>query len=215
MPQTVEQFLSKALGNPGQEFGSGSWRDTGIPEMGRGLQAKPTSRPMGTQKVKLDNSDSETAGRGLGGKQPKAHRPYSGGGMPPTDVWGMTVSQLTQELAKCAHMGKEAWGSPETVGFLTDSAHAIAGLTDSPHPELINFVRFLQHLGQFAQQMPHMDDYQAAGTVTAMNTDLTKALDEFVESLPSDLKGKPLRPPGSPGVVGPDIQFPAQYVVYS
>lgn len=213
---TVDRFLAKALGNPGKEFGSGSWGDTGIPEMGRGLQAKPATRPMGTQTIKLDQSSSETAGKMFGAtKQPKAQRTYSSGGMPPTDVWGLNIDQLTRELAKCASMGKDAWGSPETVGFLSDSAHAIAGLTDSPEPELINFVRFLQHIGQFAQQMPHMDDYQAAGTVTAMNADLTKALDQFVESLPSDLKGKPLRPSGSPGVVGVDIQFPAQYVVYS
>jgi hypothetical protein len=44
---------------------------------------------------------------------------------------------------------------------------------------------------------------------------LTKALDEFVEKLPTDLKGRPMRPPGSPGVVGLDIQFPNQYIVYS
>lgn len=212
---TVDSFLAKALGNPGREFGSGSWGDTGIPEMGRGLQAKRTSRPMGTATIKLDASSSDTAGRGLGGKQPKASRPYSSGGMPPTDVWGMQIEQLTRELSKCCGMTKEAWGSPETVELLTDSAHAIAGLTDSPNPELINFVRFLQHVGQFAQAIPHMDDYQAAGTVRAMNADLTKALGEFVETLPADLKGKPLRPAGSVGVVGLDIQFPQQYVVYS
>lgn len=213
---SVESFLAKALGNPGQEFGSGSWRDTGIPEMGRGLTPVPASKPTGSTTIKLDASSSATAGKMLGGAtQPKAQRTYSSGGMPPTDVWGMNIDQLTRELSKCCGMTKEAWGSPETVGLITDSAHAIAGLTDSPEPELINFVRFLQHVGQFAQAMPHMDDYQAAGTVQAMNSDLTKALEQFVESLPSDLKGKPLRPSGSAGVTGMDIQFPAQYVVYS
>jgi hypothetical protein len=48
-----------------------------------------------------------------------------------------------------------------------------------------------------------------------MNADLTKALDEFVEKMPEELKGKPLRPAGSPGVVGIDVQFPQQYVIYS
>jgi hypothetical protein len=211
----LNRFLAKALGgSPGKEIGSGSWKDT-TTGMGRGLGAPTSQRPRGSKQVQMDNSSSAHAGKGIGGKQPKATRPYSSGGMPPTDVWGMTMTQLTRELSKCCSMGKDAWGSPETVGFLTDSAHAIAGITDSPNPELINFVRFLQNLGQFAQALPHMDDYQAKGTVVAMNEDLFKALDEFVEKLPSELKGRPLRPPGSPGVVGMDIQFPKQYVVYS
>ena len=212
----VNQFLHKALGgSPGGEINSGSWRDTAIPSMGRGLGANSTNKPTGTKPVRLDASSSDTAARGIGGKQPKAHRPYSSGGMPPTDVWGMTVGQLTRELSKCCGMTKDAWGSPETSGFLTDAAHGLVGLTESPHPELINFVRFLQYLNQFAQQIPHMDDYQAAGTVAAMNTDLTKALGDFTETLPAELKGRPLRPPGSPGVRGIDIQFPSQYIVYS
>jgi hypothetical protein len=214
---SVEQFLAKALGgNPGAEINSGSQGDTAIPSMGRGLSAPPaTLRPVGTQAIKMDSSSSDTAGRGLAGTQPKAQRLYSSGGMPPTDVWGLSIDQLTRELAKCARMDKHAWGLPETAGFITDSAHAIAGMTESPNPELINFVRFLQNIGRFAQEMPHMDDYQAAGTVVAMNNDLTKALEEFVETLPSDLKGKPMRAPGSVGVVGMDIQFPKQYVIYS
>jgi hypothetical protein len=214
---SVEQFLAKALGgNPGAEINSGSQGDTAIPSMGRGLSAPPaTLRPVGTQTIKMDSSSSDTAGRGLAGIQPKAQRLYSSGGMPPTDVWGLSIDQLTRELAKCARMDKHAWGLPETAGFITDSAHAIAGMTESPNPELINFVRFLQNIGRFAQEMPYMDDYQAAGTVTAMNDDLIKALEEFVETLPSDLKGKPLRAPGSVGVVGADIQFPKQYVIYS
>jgi len=211
----LNSFLAKALGgSPGKELTSGSWQDT-TTGMGRGLGAPTSQRSQGSKQIQMDNSSSAHAGKGIGGKQPKAQRPYSSGGMPPTDVWGMTMTQLTRELAKCSRMDKEAWGSPETVGFLTDSAHAIAGITDSPHAELVNFVRFLQNLGQFAQALPHMDDYQAAGTVVAMNNDLTKALDEFVEKLPTDLKGRPMRPPGSPGVVGLDIQFPNQYIVYS
>lgn len=212
----VNRFLHKALGgSPGGEINSGSWRDTAIPSMGRGLGANSTNKPTGTKPVRLDASSSDTAARGIGGKQPKAQRPYSSGGMPPTDVWGMTVGQLTRELSKCCGMTKDAWGSPETSGFLTDAAHGLVGLTESPHPELINFVRFLQYLNQFAQQIPHMDDYQAAGTVAAMNTDLTKALGDFTENLPAELKGRALRPPGSPGVRGIDIQFPSQYIVYS
>lgn len=212
----VNRFLHKALGgSPGGEINSGSWRDTAIPSMGRGLGANSTNKPTGTKPVRLDASSSDTAARGIGGKQPKAQRTYSSGGMPPTDVWGMTVGQLTRELSKCCGMTKDAWGSPETSGFLTDAAHGLVGLTESPHPELINFVRFLQYLNQFAQQIPHMDDYQAAGTVAAMKTDLTKALGDFTETLPAELKGRALRPPGSPGVRGIDIQFPSQYIVYS
>jgi hypothetical protein len=98
---------------------------------------------------------------------------------------------------------------------LTDSARAIAGMTDTPTDPMVNFVRFLQYCTRFAQELPFMNDYQAAGTVKAMNADLTKALDEFVEKMPEELKGKPLRPAGSPGVVGIDVQFPQQYVIYS
>lgn len=216
--QDVEQFLKKSLGNPGSEFGSGSWGDTTVPGMTQSLQPK-SKKQHGSNKVKLDESASETAGGKLiAGKQPKAHRPTSSGGMPPTDVWGITVEQLTRELAKCAHMGKGMWQDPEMSKgmskFLTDSAYGLAGLTDTPGPELINFVKFLQYLNRFAQEIPHMDDYQATGTVEAIGPDLTKALGEFVEKLPSDLKGKPLRPPGSPGISSLDIQFPAQYVMY-
>jgi hypothetical protein len=211
---TIDNFLRKALGNPGREFGSGSWRDTGIPAMGRKVDAK-SPQPKGGKKVQMDESASAHAGKGIGGKQPKAHRPYSSGGMPPTDVFGITITQLTRNLAKACYMDKDAWGSPETVSFLTDSARAIAGMTDTPTDPMVNFVRFLQYCTRFAQELPFMNDYQAAGTVKAMNADLTKALDEFVEKMPEELKGKPLRPAGSPGVVGIDVQFPQQYVIYS
>jgi hypothetical protein len=214
LPMTIDNFLRKALGNPGREFGSGSWRDTGIPAMGRTVTAK-SPQPKGGKKVQMDESGSAHAGKGIGGKQPKAHRPYSSGGMPPTDVFGITITQLTRNLAKACYMDKDAWGSPETVSFLTDSARAIAGMTDSPTDPMVNFVRFLQYCTRFAQELPFMNDYQAAGTVKAMNADLTKALDEFVEKMPEELKGKPLRPAGSPGVVGIDVQFPQQYVIYS
>jgi hypothetical protein len=213
-PMTIDNFLRKALGNPGREFGSGSWRDTGIPAMGRKVDAK-SPQPKGGKKVQMDESASAHAGKGIGGKQPKAHRPYSSGGMPPTDVFGITITQLTRNLAKACYMDKDAWGSPETVSFLTDSARAIAGMTDTPTDPMVNFVRFLQYCTRFAQELPFMNDYQAAGTVKAMNADLTKALDEFVEKMPEELKGKPLRPAGSPGVVGIDVQFPQQYVIYS
>jgi hypothetical protein len=214
LPMTIDNFLRKALGNPGREFGSGSWRDTGIPAMGRKVDAK-SPQPKGGKKVQMDESGSAHAGKGIGGKQPKAHRPYSSGGMPPTDVFGITITQLTRNLAKACYMDKDAWGSPETVSFLTDSARAIAGMTDTPTDPMVNFVRFLQYCTRFAQELPFMNDYQAAGTVKAMNADLTKALDEFVEKMPEELKGKPLRPAGSPGVVGIDVQFPQQYVIYS
>jgi hypothetical protein len=213
-PMTIDNFLRKALGNPGREFGSGSWRDTGIPAMGRKVDAK-SPQPKGGKKVQMDESASAHAGKGIGGKQPKAHRLYSSGGMPPTDVFGITITQLTRNLAKACYMDKDAWGSPETVSFLTDSARAIAGMTDTPTDPMVNFVRFLQYCTRFAQELPFMNDYQAAGTVKAMNADLTKALDEFVEKMPEELKGKPLRPAGSPGVVGIDVQFPQQYVIYS
>ena len=207
----TSNFLAKALGATTREFGSGSWRDTSIPAMGKRMDSS-SSRPKGAKKVQMDHTQPTT---GMGGKQPKAQRTYSSGGMPPTDVFGITITQLTRDLAKCAAMGVDGWSAPETVTYLTDSARAIAGMTEHPTAEMANFVRFLQTLTRFAQELPFMSDYQAAGTVKAMGDDLTKSLHEFVEKMPEELKGKPMRPPGSPGVVGIDIQFPRQYITYS
>ena len=204
-------FLAKALGATTKEFGSGSWRDTSIPTMGKRMDAA-SQVPKGGKKVQMDHTQPTI---GMGGKRPKAQRPYSSGGMPPTDVFGITITQLTRDLAKCAAMGVDGWSAPETITYLTDSARAIAGMTDQPTAEMANFVRFLQTLTRFAQELPFMSDYQAAGTVKAMGEDLTKSLHEFVEKMPEELKGKPMRPPGSPGVVGMDVQFPQQYITYS
>jgi hypothetical protein len=63
-------------------------------------------------------------------------------------------------------------------------------------------------------ELPHMDDYQAGGTIAAIQGDLRKALEDFEEKVPEDLKGKTFRPEGTPGIDTPQITFPSQYVMY-
>lgn len=208
----TEAWLAKALGSTAKEISSAnSTTTTGLGGK-RGLSVGGTSqRPRGSKGVKMDSSQSKT---GLGETQPKADRRTSSNTGPKTDVWGMTVSELTQKLAKCATLDKSALGDPETIGMLTDSAYGLAGLTPDPPPELINMVRFLQYFCRYAQELPTMDPWQAEGTVPAMGIDLTKALASFKEGMPKDLMGQPLRPPGGVKPTTPFVAFPTQYVQY-
>lgn len=211
----VERFLAKALGSasdfspkPAQGMDRGSWQGTKT-GMGRGLNAPTTQRSRGNGSIKMDGSQPKT---GMGGNQPKAYHPDATAKGPNTDVYGITVAELTRKLEKCCAMDKHALSSPETHAMLTDAAYGLAGVTDNPPPALINLVRYLQYFSRFAQQLPHMDDYQAAGTVAAMGPELYKALGDFREGVTEELKGSPVRPPGSPGVGIPMILFPQQYV---
>ncbi|MCD8487879.1 MAG: hypothetical protein LRZ84_14375 [Desertifilum sp.] len=75
-------------------------------------------------------------------------------------------------------------------------------------------MRLFAEVCRFSQELPHMDQYHADGTMTEMGTALHKAVEDFEERVPKELKAKPFRPPG---VASPDIQrilFPSQYAVY-
>ena len=206
----VEQWLQKALGGSAQQQLSpgGDPIKTG---MGRGLNAPSSLRPRGGGAVKMDGAQPAT---GIGDRQPKGGYPQATSKGPNTDVWGMTVGELTQALEKCCDMGKAELSSPETLGLLTDASYGLAGGAEAPPDALVNFVRYLQYFSRFAQELPHMNDYQAAGTVAAMGPELRKALSDFKEGITTELSGSPLRPPGSPGVASPVIMFPSQYVQY-
>lgn len=209
----TDDWLAKTLNGIAKEVASASGTTTtGLGGRQRGLSTGGTSlRARGSTGVKLDGKQPKT---GLGERQPKADRPTSSNTGPKTDVWGMTVSEMTQALAKCATLDKSALGSPGTIELLTDSAHGLAALTPDPPPELINLVRFLQYFCRYAQELPTMDSWQAAGTVPAMGMDLTKALSSFKEGMPKELMAQPLRPPGGVRPTAPFVAFPTQYVNY-
>lgn len=210
----TERWLQKAIGSTyGAELrpaaglaASGGEVRTG---MSRNLGLKVEARSRGTGRIGMDENQLKT---GMGDQQPKAKRIPGTAKEPPTDVFGMTVSELTRELSKTCHMDRAELGDRELHKFLTDSAYGLAGITEEPPPALVNFVRYLQHFSNFCQMLPHMDDYQAAGTVEAMGPELSKALSDFEEGITDELKGSALRPPGSPGVAMPTIAFPTQYV---
>lgn len=209
--KTLFNESGPSLGTPTKEAGSGKWGGTST-GLGRGIGAAGSQRPRGSKPVQMDHSQKPT---GLGKKQPKVSRPAgSVANEPKTDIWGMTVGQITKHLAKCGQMSKSEWGSPATATMLTDSAHALAQSTDSPPPELINLVRFLQHLNQFAQQLPHMSDWEANAIAADMGPSLLKSLEDFKEAMPKEAMGVPVRPPGSPRPVTQHITFPNQYVLY-
>ncbi len=190
----------------------------------------PTKKPAGKRGVNLNGADTKT---GLGGKPPAPQAPKGSGNEPTTDVWGMTVAEMVRSLGKaCDSMkaGAAKMQSPdatdrdralvkcEMMGEMAkisgEAAYGLLGLTDTPPDVLVNLVRLLHEINQFAQTVPHMDDYQARGTIAAMGDSLQKSLEEFEEKMPSELMGKIFRPEGSPPPGELDIQFPKQYVIY-
>lgn len=194
----VERFLNKALD------GASNFEPANTGK---------TNKKKGGSKIKADGSNPKT---GLGDKQPKSKKPEGKAGREPkTDVYGITIKQLTRELSKCTEMTPEELGSPETVQLLGDSAYGLAGVTNEPPPELVNFAKFLQYMGQFAGGLNKMaSNYQKKGTADAMKKELSKALADFKEKIDGDLQGVPLRPPGSPGVDKQQVEFPQQYLTY-
>lgn len=221
---SVERFLQKALGStygaklsttPGNRLVDAT-TTTG---MGRSLGEPKTVSPKGGRAVKMDGDQPKT---GMGGKSKMSRVPKGSGNMPKVDQGGYTVAGFCRDLSKACSMCKSSPGklkdpemNKELCKMLTDGSYGLAGLTDTPPDELVNFVRFLQYISRFVQELPHMSDYQAGGTISAIGDDLKKALEEFEEKMPSDLMGKPLRPEGSPSVGSQNIVFPSQYVIYS
>jgi hypothetical protein len=223
--QKIEQFLNKALKKAGSAFdaseamrqGNAAWdspSDSGTKTgMGdRGVGEPKSLRPRGKGKIRMNDSTTTT---GMGGKSKASPRPRATGNEPKTDVYGYTVGQLVRELGKCASMSKADLSGADTLSTLTNGAYGLATLSDQPPEALINLVRFLQYFSQFAQELPHMDDFRARGTMEAMGRDLTKALEEFQEKMPKELMAQTFRPPSAAGISGLDIVFPQQYVIYS
>lgn len=232
-PMSVEDFLRKAIAptNDSGMVNASIFNSAPSETTKTGLSAEigePNLRPKGSVTVKIEGGDTVT---GMGGTSEAPAHPKATDKEPPTDVWGMTVGQLASELSKCAvkmskaaqmfpkadgqkrEMLKCSMGSEDMNKMLTDGAYGLTTITPDPPDALLNFVRFLQHLSQFTQSLPYMDDFQAEGTMEAMGRDLTKALEAFQEGMPKDLMGKTFRPDGSPNIGKLDIVFPQQYVV--
>lgn len=211
MASNTDAWLAKALntGSTQKQFSpTGDPVRTGL---GSVDLAHGTGRPRGSRTVKMDGAQSPT---GMGDRQPKGGYPQGTSPGPRTDVWGITVTELTRELGKCCGMSKAEFSSPGTLELLTNSAYGLAGVTEDPPPALINLVRFLQQLSQYAIALPGMGDWEGNQVAAAMGSDLSKALSDFKEGITTELSGRPLRPPGSPGVASPTISFPSQYVLY-
>lgn len=209
----VQKFLRKAIGDLGgaSEFRvNGDGTTTG---MGRDTINPSLKRKGGGGTIKMDGAQPAT---GMGGALKIKAKPAATGKEPATDVYGLTVKEFTRSLAKACAMckSKEEWCSGDMQKSLTDGAFGLAGLTDSPPDGLVNLVRLLQEIAKFARELPNMSDYQATGTMDEMSGALIKSLGEFESDMPKDLMGKPLRPPGSPGVTNQMVAFPAQYMVY-
>lgn len=206
-PQQVERFLQKSLALSLTDLNLGFDRDNVGPPRARS--------PKGSQTVQMNTDQPKT---GMGEKPSAAKRPKAKGNEPKTDVYGFTVKELTAELRKCAgYKTPGQWSDPATLQLLTDGSFGLTSIDlggNPPPVELVNMVKFLQYLNQFAQGAQYMHPYQGNATAIAMGEELSKALDNFEEKMPSDLVAKPLRPPGSPGVAGMHIEFPQQYVLY-
>lgn len=219
----VQRFLQKAIATSSAglpKAGMGRSLDSGtVTGAGRSFGEPKTESPRGGRAIKMDGDQPKT---GAGGQTTTTKRPTgSSANEPKTDVFGLTVKEFTRELGKACAMCKTspkkfkaACQSGELQKMLTDGSYELAALTDSPPETLVNFVRFLQYLGRFAQELPYMDDYQATGTIVEMGDDLSKSLESFVEEMPKELMKKTFRPPGSPSIGQQDIQFPNQYIVY-
>ncbi len=196
----LDRFLRKAIGE-GLTLGM----DTPIvPPEGKAKR--------GTTTVSMDATSLTT---GMGGKSQRQIAPKGSGNEPATDVWGMTVEQLTRELSKACDCKKTVkdWSDPDLLKTLTDGAYGLTTLTDNPPSALVNFVRFLQYFSRFAQSLPLMDNYQAEGTIAAMPDELLKAIEDFQEQMPTDLMQQTFRSPGSNPIDRMDIMFPQQYVI--
>lgn len=208
--------LAKSLGgNAVKEASSGSWQDT-TTGLERGLTSKLQPKVAGSGKGKtipMDTGETKV-GRTERLKPVNHAQSQTGGAELPTDVWGLTIGQLTKQLAKCVSMDKAAMGSPETIKFLSDSAYGLINSPQFDNPDVLNLARFLDQFAKYARDLPHMDPWQAEGTIEAMGPDLQKSLDGFQERFPKELMKAPLRPPGSPRPVGQSVIFPDQYVTY-
>lgn len=209
MTTKESRFLRKAIGGNAQtEIAVNAVEvKTGI---GRSFGEPKSLAPRNKTSNSTASSNVKT---GLGGKSKAPAKPMGSGVIPGVEKPQITVEAFVKDLKKACKTGDRAkMQSPEMLRKFGDGAYGLASLTDNPPPMLVNMVRFLQMCNQFAQQLPHMDDFQAQGTVDAMSLDLNKALEDFQEGMPTALMQKTFRPPGSPGFATPMITFPQQYI---
>lgn len=207
------RFLHKAIGgNAGKEINSGDYggNKTGLARRGVGEPQSVT--PKGRSTIKMDSSTTTT---GMGGTAKAPAKPAASHAEPPTDVYGFTLEGFVKDLQKsCQDCDREKMQSPAMLKKFGDGVVALANMTESPPPALINMMKYLHMCSQFCQSLPSMDDYQAAGTVSAMGSDLTKALEDFLEDIPTPLKQQRFRPPGAAGIAALQVSFPQQYIQY-
>lgn len=207
----VQRFLSKALGGDGGAslFNSGETTVTGMGSMSRSLTPKQ-SVPRSGKKIQLDSSSTTTGmGKDNVAPAPKGKPAGKGNGWS-TDVWGMTVEQFTRGLAKCGDMqDPHEWA--EAANYMRDGSMGLIGLTNRPPDDLLNLVRLLSNVSRYAMELPYMTKSCAAATMREMGDDLKKMADQFMGSIPGELKGKPLKPPGAKSFAALDIAVPEQY----
>jgi hypothetical protein len=181
----TQRFLSKALGDKGGAFSL-------------------------AKSMKVDKSEVKT-GAGKDTISYDVAPPKPTGKGPPTDVWGISVGAFADGLAKCGEMTK----SEEWIGALPmmrDGSQGLLALADNPPPELLNLARLLQQISQHTMALPYLSKQAAEETMQMMGSDLQKMASEFSKAIPGELKGKPLRPPGSKSIAALEIQFPQQYL---
>ncbi|MBT9158968.1 MAG: hypothetical protein DDT26_00217 [Dehalococcoidia bacterium] len=204
-------FKKSADMGSAQAFNSGDWGgyqtglDTPIADM------TPTKKRTGSKRIEMDESQPAT-GTATPDKQ-KSDKPTSSRTLK-TDVWGLSLGAFVRKLGKCACMSKGEFSDPGVLKFFADGSKGMSSLVDDPPAPMVNMIRLLGEIAKFAQALPHMDDYQAKGTLEAMQGDLKKALGEFVEKIPTELMGKPFRPPNGVSIADQDIMFPQQYITY-
>lgn len=215
----VAAFLRKAIqAAPRQANGGGELGSMGV---SRDLNQPKTVSQKGTQSIQLDGNPVTT---GIGSKGTKLNKPAGKpGNEPKTDVASMTVEGFCRALDKCGASEKQMkdpktmalkkamMSDPEMISTMSEGAYGLTQVADYPPDILVNFVRFLQKLAQFATDLPGMNDWAADGTAAAMSGDLYKALGDFREAMPKELMAKPIRPEGFPKIGTQEIVFPQQY----
>jgi hypothetical protein len=211
----VENFLAKALGGSATaQAGSGSWGDT-TTGMSRPIVPAQSKQPHGGSSIKIAGEMGQVLSDN---KQSKLSKPTSSNSGPKTDIWGMTVAELTRSLEKCADMeelkkcGCSMEKSEETAKRMYESALGLAGSTNEPPGVLVNLVKMLSELASYVSELPHMDDWTRSGTIEAIHDRLHKSLTEFQEKMPESLMGSPVRPPGHARNDTQDLVFPSHYV---
>jgi hypothetical protein len=182
----TQRFLSKALGDQGGAVS--------LPKTGLRVDKSQVKTGAGKDTISYDVAPPKPTGKG-----------------PPTDVWGISVGAFADGLAKCGEMTKsEEW--VEALPMMRDGSQGLLALADNPPPELLNLARLLQVISQHTMALPYLSKQAAAETMQMMGSDLQKMAADFKRAIPGELKGKPLRPPGSKSIAALEIQFPQQYL---